>query len=475
MRFPLLSKALSIGAVLGLVSLALMRIGHLVDERQARQAEAVRSVEQSHAGAQTLVGPWLARSCVEEWDTAVGEGRDRKMQTERREWQWRLAPDRLQANGELHSEPRRRGLYTVHAYGATLKAEATWASGAALVPPPGRQGARLHCGPLRVVLSLGDARGVREATLHANGKALTVAAGTDDPQMPRGLQAALPGDWDGTPGARSSALQVSMQMGLAGTERLAWVPAAGQTEWHLKSDWAHPSFGGRFLPAQHTVTAQGFDAQWKVSALASPAAADLARGSRPCPAHTADHAYDSPDATRQAPPACLDTLSVRLFDPVNPYVLADRAIKYGLLFVVLTFVAVALVEVLAARRVHPVQYLLVGLALSVFFLLLLSLSEHLPFERAYAAAALACALLLATYAASMLGRARAGGLFGAGIAVLYGLLYALLKLEHDALAVGSVALFAALAAVMTATRRIDWYALFDSARGRSQNVSSGHG
>ncbi|MCK6432874.1 MAG: cell envelope integrity protein CreD [Burkholderiaceae bacterium] len=473
MRFPLLSKALSIGAVLGLVSLALMRIGHLVDERQGRQAEAVRSVEQSHAGAQTLAGPWLARSCVEEWDTTVGEGRDRKTQTERREWQWRLAPDRLQADGELRGEPRRRGLYTVHAYGATLKAEATWTTGEALESPHGRPGVQLHCGPLRVVLSLVDARGVREATLHANGQVLTVAAGTDDPQMPRGLQAELPAGWEGAPSVRAPALRVSMQLRLAGTARLAWVPAAGQTEWRLKSDWPHPSFGGRFLPVQHMVTAQGFDAQWKVSALASPAAADLARGARPCPVHATDPFYDSPDASRRAAPACLDTLSVRLFDPVNPYVLADRAIKYGLLFVVLTFVAVALVEVLAARRVHPVQYLLVGLALSVFFLLLLSLSEHLPFAQAYAAAALACALLLATYAAAMLGRARAGVFFGIGIAVLYGLLYALLKLEHDALAVGSVALFAALAAVMTTTRRIDWYALFDSVPGRSQAVSSG--
>lgn len=473
MRSPLLSKALSIGAVLGLVSLALTRIGHLVDERQGRQAEAVRSVERSHAGAQTLVGPWLARRCVEEWDTTVGEGRDRKTQTERREWQWRLAPDRLQANGELRSEPRRRGLYTVHAYGATLKAEATWSTDAALAPPQGRPGARLHCGPLQVVLSLGDARGVREAALNANGQAMTVAAGTDDPQMPRGLQAELPTGWNSAPVGRAAALQVTMQLGLAGTERLAWVPAAGQTEWRLKSDWPHPSFGGRFLPVQHAVTAQGFEAQWKVSALASPAAADLSRGVRPCMASAADPANDRPDAARQGSQACLDTMSVRLFDPVNPYVLSDRAIKYGLLFMILTFVAVALVEVLAARRVHPVQYLLVGLALSVFFLLLLSLSEHLPFDRAYAVAALACALLLATYAAAMLGRARAGGLFGAGIGVLYGLLYALLKLEHDALAVGSVALFAALAAVMMATRRVDWYALFESAPGRSQAVSSG--
>ncbi len=140
--------------------------------------------------------------------------------------------------------------------------------------------------------------------------------------------------------------------------------------------------------------------------------------------------------------------------------LSDRAVKYDLLFIVLTFIAVGLIEVLSGRRVHPVQYALVGLALSLFFLLLLSLSEHLPFEQAYAVAAAACALLLGVYAASMLGRNLAGLMFGGGIALLYGLLYALLQMEQNALVIGSVMLFAALATVMMLTRRIDWYALF---------------
>jgi inner membrane protein len=153
-------------------------------------------------------------------------------------------------------------------------------------------------------------------------------------------------------------------------------------------------------------------------------------------------------------------MSVGFIDPINPYVLSDRAVKYGLLFVALTFIAVGLIEVLSGRRVHPVQYLLVGLALSLFFLLLLSLSEHLAFEVAYAAASCACAALLAVYASAMLGRSLHGLAFGAGIALLYGLLYTLLQMEQNALVIGSVMLFAGLATVMLLTRRIDWYALF---------------
>jgi inner membrane protein len=157
-------------------------------------------------------------------------------------------------------------------------------------------------------------------------------------------------------------------------------------------------------------------------------------------------------------------MSVAFIDPINPYVLSDRATKYDLLFIVLTFIAVGLIEVLSGRRVHPMQYLLVGLALALFFLLLLSLSEHLVFEQAYAVAACACAALLGVYAASMLGRKLAGALFGLGIALLYGLLYALLQMEQNALVIGSVMLFAALATVMMLTRRIDWYALFGRLR-----------
>jgi inner membrane protein len=144
---------------------------------------------------------------------------------------------------------------------------------------------------------------------------------------------------------------------------------------------------------------------------------------------------------------------------VNPYSLSDRAIKYGLLFIGLTFLAVGAIEVLGQVRVHPIQYLLVGCALSIFFLLLLSLSEHLPFGVAYAVAAAACVALLTFYSRYALAGWRASIVLGAGVGGLYGVLYALLQLEQVALVVGSLALFTILAVVMALTRRIDWYEL----------------
>ncbi|MGZ8260122.1 MAG: inner membrane CreD family protein, partial [Caldimonas sp.] len=193
------------------------------------------------------------------------------------------------------------------------------------------------------------------------------------------------------------------------------------------------------------------------------------RGASPCALDdlAADPVAGRDDGRR---PACIETFGVHFMDPVSPYVLSDRATKYGLLFIVLTFVGVGAVEVLRRLRVHPIQYLLVGSALAVFFLLLVSLSEHVPFAIAYLAAAAACTALLTFYGAFVLGGGRAGAAFGAGVAALYAALYALLQLEQTALLLGSIMLFAVLAAIMVATRRIDWYGLF--ARMRAEGGES---
>lgn len=166
------------------------------------------------------------------------------------------------------------------------------------------------------------------------------------------------------------------------------------------------------------------------------------------------------------PGSCVETFGVDFVDPVNPYVLSDRATKYGLLFIVLTFVGVILVEVLNRLRVHPIQYLLVGMAMTLFFLLLVSLSEHMAFALAYTIAAGACTGLLTFYASHILNGWHRGLVFGLGTSALYGTLYALLQLEQSALVLGSFMLFAVLAVIMVMTRRLDWYALFDQMRGQ---------
>jgi inner membrane protein len=464
MKFPLLAKVGAIALVGVMLLFVLMRIEGLVQERKGRGEEAVRGVEHSHAAAQAVMGPVLERTCTEEWDTATGTGKDRVVTANKRDFTLLQMPGRLAVDSRTKADPLWRGLFKVNAWVGHFTVAADFASLVPLQPQREHDDGRLKCDAPVLLVALSDVRGVRAATVSADGQALAVEPGTTSAAYPSGLHATFASarvDGD----AAAQPLSVRLELDVIGTSQLAWVPAATSTRWTLNSDWPHPSFGGQFSPEQRDVRADGFSATWSLSALATTAPADVAKGLGLCtPTNLTGDVGDSSDDGSVKSDKCLDLMAVGFIDPVNPYVLSDRAVKYDLLFIVLTFIAVGLIEVLSGRRVHPVQYLLVGLALSLFFLLLLSLSEHMAFEQAYAAAALACALLLGVYATSMLGRKVSGLLFGLGIALLYGLLYALLQMEQNALVIGSVMLFAALATVMLLTRRIDWYALFAKLR-----------
>lgn len=208
----------------------------------------------------------------------------------------------------------------------------------------------------------------------------------------------------------------------------------------LSADWPHPSFGGRHLPATREITSEGFRAAWRISELASEGPRALA-------------------ACRE--PGCKPleqyTFGVRLIEPVDVYMQAHRAVKYALLFVLLTFSGFFLFEILRDLRIHPIQYLLVGLALAMFFLLLIALSEHMRFVYAYLIAAAACVGLIAAYLQAVLKSALRALGFAAMLTALYTMLYALLRSEDHSLLMGAILVFAVLAAVMLATRRIDWY------------------
>ena len=423
MNKALLIKLAILAVITALLCIVLAQIGGLVDERRARQHEAEQGIEQSQAGPQTLLGPILTRSCKETW-APYKDG----VQT--RSFTPMLPPSHLQVSGRVSPDPRYRGLFKINAYASKLSIAARWDDFDALSPPAENPGGRVECGDVVAMFSASDARGLRDVELKRDGRTLSVKPGTTNAAHSAGLHAVL-----ALPRAGET-LELNLSVELIGTQRLAVIPAAGSTAVSLQSSWPHPSFAGRFLPSEREINDSGFSARWQVSELASSAAADVVAGK-----------------------TNLDTLAVELSDPVNPYVMSDRAIKYGLMFIALTFVTVGLTELLTGRRVHPVQYLLVGLALSLFFLLLLSLSEHLPFLVAYLIAAGAAAAVLTQYAAAMLGGWLRGLAFGGGIALLYGALYVLLSREQTALVIGAVLLFAVLAGVMTLTRKLDWYRL----------------
>lgn len=450
-------KVITLVAIVGLLMLALARIGGLVDERQMRFREAQQGVEQSQAGRQALLGPALLSHCTEEWDTVVGEGKDRKTMVERREFMLTATPRQLAVQGRAAMEPRYRGLFKVNTYATQATLQAQWPSAAALRPQRLHAGSRLACAAPLLMVAVSDARGLRQATVSVGGETLPVKPGTGHAAHGRGFHAVLPEALR----ASDAPLSATVTIDLVGTAEFAVAPVADDTRVQLQADWPHPSFSGRFLPHPREVRDDGFSATWQVSALQTTAPSDFAKGMALCAPNGDAPVYERTAAqvAKGQDAGCIEAFSVAFIDPVNPYTMSDRAIKYGLMFIVLTFVAVGMAEVMKRLKVHPIQYLLVGSALSIFFLLLLSLSEHLRFDVSYAIAAAACVALLGFYARHLLGGWRAGGLFAAGVAALYGALYALLQMEQTALVLGSVLLFAVLAAVMVATRRVDWYQL----------------
>lgn len=444
-------KVTTLLAIIGALMIVLFRIEGLNDERQRRAREAQASVEQAQAGRQALLGPVLRTSCAETWQvpsatTPVDHRRDFISET---------TPDRLDVTTTVRMEPRKRGLFKINTYVASTTLTAHWTPTA-----PSRQEARstLTCGPSQLMVAVTDSRGLRSVTLKAAGQGVPVLPGTLHDKYPSGFHADLP------EGTAAKPFEATVSLDLVGTSDLAFTPVGDNNTIKLDADWAHPSFGGRFLPLSHQQDKNRFSAQWAISSLATGAAQEYFKGVGLCAGvGTTDSSGPYAVTSDSGPRGCIDTFGVAFIDPVNPYSLSDRALKYGLLFVALSFVAVGMVEVMRRLRVHPVQYLLVGSALSLFFLLLLSLSEHLPFTIAYLGASTACVLLLTYYGVHVLGGLGLGLAFGAGIATLYGAMFALLQMEQTALVIGSLLLFAVLAAVMVLTRRIDWYGLVGTA------------
>lgn len=425
----LLYKLAAIGLMALLLLIPLSMVEGQIRERSARQQEVQAGIANSAAGEQTLVGPVLAvdyRELVETPPAKEGEAPRRQLV----ERTLRLPPQELELSGEAEVETRRRGIYQARLFHLELAGR-----GHFVVPPlagllPGK---RISDARLRLVLGVADPRGIdNDPPVQVDGRAYRFAAPQQKAEGTplRQLEIAL-GNLDVE---RERRLDFSFPLQLTGTARLAIAPTGEANRIALKSAWPHPNFGGRFLPKRRSVEAGGFDAQWEISHLAR-----------------------NFDAAQN--PASGEWLSIDFIDPVNVYLQSERAVKYGVLFIALTFAGFFLTEVLRRAAIHPLQYLLVGLALATFFLLLIALSEHLPFAAAYGLAASACIALIAHYLAGALGGWRPGALFGGGLAGLYGVLYGVLLSEDNALLMGSLLLFAALGTIMLATRRLDWYGL----------------
>ena len=461
---PLLSAERSPGAKLAfallvafLLSFPLFTVWLLVYDRQQQSEIAQASIAQGWGGPQTLSGPLLVipyRALVEE---TVTEGTS---QVTRSRTVWReltLSPELSDIATEIRPERRTRSIYEVVVYEAATSGRARFAMPADLarfgVAPADMDLARAE---LRFGLS--DPRG-----LGANPR---VAVGGRPLRLHPGGGGG-PGffAWIDAAGLAGAPLVVDYAFAFRGNRALGLAPQAGETRWRLTSAWPHPSFQGSFLPAERSVTADGFTALYRVGNLAlgrSLVATGDAGAAPPPPPDT----FSDPRAMRvEAAPGGNNLASVSLVEPVDLYSRVNRSAKYGFLFIGFTFLALLLFDVIGGVRVSAVEYLLVGAGLVLFFVLLLAFAEVLGFAPAYVVAAAAIAGLETAYSAAVLNSWRRAAVLGGLLVALYAVLYVLLSLEAYALLIGSLMLFVALAAVMYLTRRLDWAARPKEAEG----------
>lgn len=464
MKFPILQKGLAIGAVtVGLV-VSLSMVQDIVQERQSRQYEAEQNIADSLAGSQSLLGPVISRVCKETW-TGYNDEKPAKAIVNVDTMSVNFTPKVMSVDTKVEMSPRYRGLFKVNGYVSKSKISVQWSNFSGITPKPEHDNGSVTCDEPILSIALSDPRGIRSAVLSVDGKPAVITPGSGLNQNPKGIQATLP-----LASLKvDQGLTAELQLEINGTKALSVVPVADDTTVKLSGDWPHPAFTGQFLPSERQITPTGFDANWKISALASTAPDQWFKGGRLCTLQSGSYetytAVEAAAAAAEPGGSCLESFGVSFIDPVNPYVLSDRATKYGMLFIIITFVGVGLVEVLRRMRVHPMQYLLVGAALTTFFLLLTSLSEHIAFNLAYLIASSACTLLLSFYGMFVLKGWRSGFLFGLSIGSLFGALFVLLQLEQTALLLGAIMLFVILAIVMISTRHVDWYDLLDQMRG----------
>jgi len=431
-----------------LLQLPLESVRSLVAERKSLRDGVVAEIGRSASEAQKIAGPvlyvpWTRRS-VESTTITDDSGHTRTARKERVErGHIALLPHTLAIDGAIELQEKHRGLYKAHLYTLRGTLEGSFTLPPALGVSPGA--GTLEWGRAQLVLGVSDTRGIREPVLvEWNGAEAQVdPGGLEAAALPSGVHADL-GALAATSAKASTVNKFKISLTVLGTERLDLVPVGATTSVALASTWPHPSFAGRLLPDAGTrVGKDGFAARWRTSHFAT----NLAQ------------VYERCLQSRQCEPFVNHTLAVSFFQPVDLYHTVERSLKYGFLFIGLTFAAFFLFEILKRLAIHPLQYALVGCALAVFFLLLISLSEHLGFSSAYAIAAGACVTLLGYYVRHMLKSARLGAAFATALALLYGLLYVLLRSEDHALTMGSLLVFACLATAMIATRKVDWYAV----------------
>ena len=440
-RYGTVLKMAALGTLVLLLLIPLAMIRSVLNERLQRHHEAVAEITSTWGDAQAVNGPILIvpyKYRVKVAKTLLVNGRMENVETtETQTAQACFLPEDLKIVGHLTPNVLHRGIYQAVVYSGKLELSGTFAKPVFddwKVAPED-----VAWEDATVVVMVADLRGAQEAlTLTWDGQAFPLVPGAKIEGFSSAVHARLKNvssAQDRTP--------FSLNLSLNGSTGLRLAPIGRQTQVRLTSPWPDPSFCGAFLPSERKVSPAGFEADWHVSYYG-----------RPFPQQ-----WSSQDRVNPVTPASIESsmFGVDLIPVVDSYRYVERSIKYGVLFIVLIFTAFFLFEALASVRVHPFQYTLVGMALCLFYLALLSLSEVIPFGAAYLAGAAVSTLMITLYSARALRSARRALAIGAELAAIYGFLFVILCLQDYSLLLGTAGLFLALAIVMFATRNIDWY------------------
>lgn len=436
-----------------LMAIPAMFISYVSFERSNRADSVTQEVSKRYGGPQHVSGPLLVVPyTVSNLSGELTEAGD-----------YVISPETGQATiDDVETTIRKRSLFKVPTYRATIDIEAIFNS---LDKDRLNRERKLDWDRARLMVGVSDGRGLTEDIF------LTLSDGTTRKFEPAAFSANTSGEameahyhknfrkhrglisqsgmtFLSVPASgvlsETSDTKLKTQLVLGGATKLGVLPFAKSTSLSISSDWTAPGFEGGFAPVEREIGNDGFSAKWSVPYLARGVL-----GESPAQTFSLFNSHDT-------------LMAVRFVAQVNPYQTVNRALKYAVMFIGLVFIAYFLFEVLVGVRVHPAQYILIGLAQSIFYLLLLAFSEHLGFSAAFVIAALATVGITAGYAGAVFGDKKYIARAGAVFALVYGLLYTLMRLQDFALMIGSLASFMAIALTMYLTRHMDWYGVKDS-------------
>ena len=425
-----LLRLLVVGLLASLLLIPVAAIDGLISERMTQRDAAHAEVTATWGGPQHIAGPVLL---VPYERVSLVKEKDGSVQELRRTFRVRLLPEDVAIESAIESEIRRRGMFQITVFTADTRVSGSFArpdlSALGVLPED------IHWDRAQVVVELSEPRALRQQ--------VKLSWGTEarDFEPGAGEQRGLPGALRGIHADvqfRPGVTRFSFQLAHAGSRELRFAPVGKTSKVLVRADWPHPSFQGQWLPRSSSITSKGFQAAWAVPHLG-----------RNYPQMSNDESVAFPSLMDAA-------LGVDLISPVDTYKMCERSVKYAGLVLLLTFLVVWVLEVLGSFRLHSIQYLLTGAGLCVFFLLQLSLAEHLGFLLAHAIASALVVLLSTAYGFVALGNLRRALVLGGVLTFVYAYLLILFQLETFALLIGACAVFGALALVMYSTRRVQW-------------------